>query len=188
MTDVCKLNEHSKLHVQEMILTPQISEVIFADVDKGKTYKLTEIRDDGTIYLGESKFKWWNTLFNLDKEIPFESFVFRVFSAIAQMAGSSKKGNKSVIINGLSESILQNMLASKDYNNIVDRLFDALRFAVPSNPMSSRETHFTKNEEDRDITKSIRLTGAAFAPVYDSVGNVLLHIKLEPTGYTCDKI
>lgn len=184
MTEACKLNQYSKLHIQEMLLTPQISEQVFADVAKGKTYKLTEIRDDGTIYLGETSLKWWNTLFRIDKEISFETFVLRVFSAIAQMAGTDNKGTKSIIVNGLSKDMLTNMLASKDFNVIVDRLYDTLRFAIPSSPLASKGTHFDKNAQMKELFENVRVTGAGYAPVYDSTGKVLLHIKLEPTGYT----
>ena len=54
------ITENSKLHIQEMLLTPQISETVYSDVKKGKTYKLTRIRNDGSIYLGETSYERWN--------------------------------------------------------------------------------------------------------------------------------
>ena len=72
MSKLGSLTPNSKLHIREMLLTPQISESVYADVQKGKTYKCTEIQDDGTIYLGETSYKWINTLFRLEKETSFE--------------------------------------------------------------------------------------------------------------------
>ena len=41
------ISESTKLHIQEMLLYPQISEKVYSDTIRGKTYKLFEIEDDG---------------------------------------------------------------------------------------------------------------------------------------------
>jgi len=187
MTEVGKLSQNSKLHIREMLLAPQISETVYADVRKGKTYKLTEIQDDGTIYLGETSVKWWNTLFRLDKEISFETFALRVFAAIAQMAGVDGKGVKTIVVNGLSKDMLTAMIASKDNNVVVDRLFDTLRFAIKNSPMASKGTPVGKHEDPEEVLKHIKFEGSGYVPVRDSLGNVLLHVKFEPTGYTMER-
>ena len=179
MSKIGSLTPNSKLHIREMLLTPQISESVYADVRKGKTYKLTEIQDDGTIYLGETSYKWVNTLFRLDKEISFESFVMRVFSAIATMAGAEEKNVKKVVVNGLSKEILVSLIATKDINVVVDRLFDTLRFALKTSPMASKGTP-SSSEKHIDF----KFEGGAGIPVYDSVGRVLLKVNLKPDSYT----
>lgn len=178
------LTENSKLHIQEMLLTPQISESVYSDVKKGKTYKLTRIRSDGSIYLGETSYDWWNSLFNLSREIPFETFCMRVFAAIAQMAGAEGSDIQKVIVRGLSKDMLTSLIATKDVNIVVDRLFDTLRFALSSSPMASKGTPLRQGESTENVLKKIKFSGGGSVPVYDSNGDVLLHIQLKPVGYT----
>lgn len=180
MEAIGKLTPNSKLHIREMLLTPQISESVYADVRKGKTYKLTTIQDDGSIYLGETSYKWVNTLFRLDKEIAFETFVMRVFGAIAQMAGTETKDVKKIVVNGLSKDILTSLIATKDINIVIDRLFDTLRFALRTSPMSSKGTPMSSQDKELNI----RFEGGAGIPVRDSLGRILLRINLKPESYT----
>lgn len=171
--------------IQAMLLQPQLAEAIYADVRKGKTYKQVEIQDDGSIYLGETSFKWVNTLFRLDKEISFETFVMRVFGAIAQMAGAEAKDVKKIVVNGLSQDILTSMIATADRNVVVDRLFDTLRFALKNSPMASKGTPVVKQPSIEDVVSHIKFEGSQTMPVFDSTGrNVLLNIVFKPAGYT----
>lgn len=176
------ITENSKLHIQEMLLTPQISETVYSDVKKGKTYKLTRIRNDGSIYLGETSYEWWNNLFNLSKEISFETFCMRVYEAIAQMAGAEGSDTKKTIMRGLNKDILTALIATKDVNIVVDRLFDTLRFAIESSPMASKGTPL-RRESAEDILSKLKFTGGADLPVYDSRGDILVTLYMEPTGY-----
>lgn len=176
------ITENSKLHIQEMLLTPQISETVYSDVKKGKTYKLTRIRNDGSIYLGETSYEWWNNLFNLSKEISFETFCMRVYEAIAQMAGAEGSDTQKTIMRGLNKDILTAMIATKDVNIVVDRLFDTLRFAIESSPMASKGTPL-RRESAEDILSKLKFTGGADLPVYDSRGDILVTLYMEPTGY-----
>lgn len=187
METIGTLSPNSKLHIREMLLTPQISESVYADVRKGKTYKCTEIQDDGTIYLGETSFKWVNTLFRLDKEISFETFVMRVFGAVAQMAGSETKDVKKIVVNGLSQDILASMIATKDINVVVDRLFDTLRFALKTSPMASKGTPRSKDYDPLEAIKHLHFEGGARVPVRDSVGRILLHVNFVPDSYTVSR-
>ena len=179
MSKLGSLTPNSKLHIREMLLTPQISESVYADVQKGKTYKCTEIQDDGNIYLGETSYKWVNTLFRLDKEISFESFVMRVFAAIAQMAGAEVKDVKKIVVNGLNQEILVSLIATKDINVVVDRLFDTLRFALKTSPMASKGTPVPSQKQI-----DFKFEGGAGIPVRDSLGRILLKINLKPDSYT----
>lgn len=176
------ITENSKLHIQEMLLTPQISETVYSDVKKGKTYKLTRIRNDGSIYLGETSCEWWNNLFNLSKEISFETFCMRVYEAIAQMAGAEGSDTQKTIMRGLNKDILTALIATKDVNIVVDRLFDTLRFAIESSPMASKGTPL-RRESAEDILSRLKFTGGADLPVYDSRGDILVTLYMEPTGY-----
>lgn len=181
MTSNC-ITENSKLHIQEMLLTPQISETVYSDVKKGKTYKLTRIRNDGSIYLGETSYEWWNNLFNLSKEISFETFCMRVYEAVAQMAGAEGSDTQKTIMRGLNKDILTALIATKDVNIVVDRLFDTLRFAIESSPMASKGTPL-RRESAEDILSKLKFTGGADLPVYDSRGDILVTLYMEPTGY-----
>lgn len=174
--------------IQVMLLQPQLAEAIYADVRKGKTYKQVEIQDDGSIYLGETSVKWVNTLFRLDKEISFETFVMRVFGAIAQMAGSETKDKEKIVVNGLSQDILSSMIATGDRNAIVDRLFDTLRFALKNSPLASRGTPGIKQPTIDDVVTHIKFEGSQAMPIMDSTGkNVLLKVIFKPAGYTVSR-
>ena len=48
------LSDSSKLLVKFLLTKPKIAEKVFVDVKNNKEYKIYDVLDDGTIYLGES--------------------------------------------------------------------------------------------------------------------------------------
>lgn len=106
----------------------------------------------------------------------------RVYEAIAQMAGAEGSDTQKTIMRGLNKDILTALIATKDVNIVVDRLFDTLRFAIEFSPMASKGTPL-RRESAEDILSKLKFTGGADLPVYDSRGDILVTLYMEPTGY-----
>ena len=94
------LSDSSKLLVKFLLTKPKIAEKVFVDVKNNKEYKIYDVLDDGTIYLGESSIPFWNHLIKCEKKIPFELFALRVWDAVVGLADENAK---TIIAEGLSK-------------------------------------------------------------------------------------
>lgn len=79
------------------------------------------IEGDGSITLGETRFKFWNKLIGCQLTIPFESFALKVWQALVNL---SEGLNREVIEKGLSQEIVMKAVKEKNFNWVVERLYD----------------------------------------------------------------
>jgi len=179
------LSDNSRKLIDLMLTQePRIAEAVFMDIDNREAYKILDINEDGTLVLGKRSYRWWNRLFNLEKTISFKDFAFSVMKALVGMA--SKDPNKNVILKGLSEELISKAVMREDYDWVVDRLFDTARFGVESGNLNTVATPATDRGRVNSKTVNINLENKGFVPIYDSVGNVLLHLRLKVDGYSFD--
>lgn len=165
---------------------PKIAEAVFMDVDNREAYKILDICEDGTLVLGKRSVRWWNKLFNLEKTISFKDFAFSVMKALVGMA--TKDPNKNVILKGLSEELISKAVMREDYDWVVNRLFDTARFGVENGRLNTVATPAVGSEDNNRAAVNVRLENRGYVPIYDSVGNVLLHLRLKFDGYSFDKL
>ena len=169
---------------------PKIAESVLTDIDKHETYEDSYINEDGSIVLGKRSIRWWNRLFGLEKTISFKDFAFSAFRALV---GLTDNLNRNTVLNGLSQELITKAVLDKNYEEIVDRLFDVARFGAQTT-LNSQSTHtidkITPELREQTIRKDIRviMDNGGYIPVRDSIGNVLLHLKVKFDGYTFDHV
>lgn len=172
-----------------MLMEPKVAEAVFMNVDKRESYKILDVNKDGSLTLGKRSWRWYNSLFNLEKTISFKDFAFSVFRALVGMADNY---NKNDILRGLSEEIIAKAVLEENYDFVVDRLFDVARFAIKKGVLNTVATPANgKTMPESDVPEGI--IGVGFEnrgriPVYDSLGNVLLHLRLKYDGYELKKL
>ena len=172
-----------------LLSDPKIAESVLVDIDKGETYKNSYVNEDGSLVLGKRSLRWWNRLFGLEKTISFKDFAFNTFKALVGMTDNI---NRNTVLKGLSQEIIASAVLDRKYNEIIDRLFDVARYAANSR-LSSTATPWpnkVENVHDNDVRKNIKVVveDKGYVPVRDSVGNVLLHLRVKFDGYTFDNV
>ena len=181
--------DHVKL-IEMLLSEPKIAESVLVDIDKSETYKDSYVNEDGSIVLGKRRIRWWNKLFNLEKTISFKDFAFNTFRALV---GLTEEVNRNTVLMGLSQEIIAKAVLDKDYEFVVDRLFDVARFGA-STTLNTVATpaagKITPELREQTIKKDIRviLDNGGYVPVRDSVGNILLHLRMKFDGYTFDNV
>lgn len=179
------LTDHSQKLIELLLTEPKIAEAVFMDISNRESYKILDINQDGTFTLGKRSVRWWNRLFGLEKTISFKDFAFNAFSALVGMANNL---NKNVILQGLSQELIAKAVLDKKYDFVVDRLFDVARFAVESGVLNTVATPANGKEmPERPVGVNVSLENRGLIPIYDSLGKVLLHLRVKVDGYTLDK-
>lgn len=115
------VSDASKLLMQVMMTDSKISQRVLANEKDVEKYKSCRILNNGTIVLGKTSFNWWNQLLNCQDKLPFESFALKIWSSLVDL--SSGLNNKA-ILNGLSLEIVKKSIREKEYDFVVNRLFD----------------------------------------------------------------
>lgn len=88
---------------------------------EGKTYVIYSIRGNGSVVLGETKYRFWNRLIGCEYELPFEKWALVVWDALMDL---SKGANAKALEEGLSTEIAKKAQRSGDYEWVVKRLYD----------------------------------------------------------------
>lgn len=102
----------------------KISQKLFENLNDKEKYKICTIKENGTIVLGKTSFKFWNQLLNCQDKLTFEAFALKVWDALVD---ASSGLNNEAILNGLSHEIVMNSVREKKYDWVVNRLFDCWR-------------------------------------------------------------
>lgn len=166
-------------------MEPKIAEAVFMDVEHREAYKILDINEDGTLTLGKRSVRWWNRLFGLEKTISFKDFAFNAFRALVGMAENL---NKNAILQGLSQELIAKAVLDKKYDFVVDRLYDNARFAVESGVLNTVATPANGKEMPEACDVRVMLQNKGYIPIRDSVGNVLLNLRVKVDGYTFDNV
>lgn len=115
------VSAQSKLLIQILLTDPKISATVFENTNDKEKYKICTIRDNGTIVLGKTSYPFWNQLIGCQDKLPFESFALKVWDALVD---SSSGLNNTAIMQGLSQEIVMKSVREKEYDWIVQRLYD----------------------------------------------------------------
>lgn len=179
------LSDKSRKLIEMLLMEPKIAEAVFTDIGKREAYKILDINQDGTFTLGKRSVRWWNRLFNLEKTISFRDFAFSAFRALVGMASNL---NKNKILQGLSQELIAKAVLEKNYDFVVDRLFDVSRFAIENGILNTVATPANGGAmpEAQQHTIGIALQNRGYIPVRDSLGNVLLNLRVKVDGYSFD--
>jgi hypothetical protein len=115
------LTEWSMGLMNQLMMDSNIADKVRAKGVEGKSYAIFNVRDDGIVVLGETRYKFWNQLIGCQVKLPFESWALAVWDALVNM---SKGGNKDALEHGLSVEIAKKAQREEEYNWVVERLFD----------------------------------------------------------------
>lgn len=88
---------------------------------KGESYAIYTINGNGTVILGETKYRFLNRLFGCEYYIPFEKWALIVWDALMDL---SKGANAKALEEGLSTEIAKKAQRVGDYEWVVKRLYD----------------------------------------------------------------
>ena len=87
----------------------------------GKLYSKYDIEENGTVILGETRFRFWNQLLGCQRKLSFESWALAVWDALVDL---SVGGNATALEEGLSSEIAKKAQRAEDYEWVVKRLYD----------------------------------------------------------------
>jgi hypothetical protein len=179
-----KLTPLSISFVKTLLTDSKISAKVFENLDEREKYKICTIEGNGNVVLGKSPFKWLNRLLNCQDVLPFESFALKVWDALVDASAGL---NKQAVLRGLSQEIVLQSVRNREYDYVVNRLFDCWRHIAQGSegyqdPKNSAE--FMENNQVGDrvmIAKTalpkivINLVNGAekTIPIIDSVGDTL---------------
>ena len=105
-----------KLEMLRLLLKdPKIKSCIIVD---GSYAGEIEIKENGDILLGRTKFGWVNRLFNSYKEIDFFSMASKIAVVIT---GSVKESNSEMV--GIMDEIINKTLITNNREQVIDLLF-----------------------------------------------------------------
>lgn len=186
------VSKQSKLLIEVMLTDSKIAEKVFENAHDKDKYKICTIEDDGNIILGKTSVKWWNRLLNCQDKITFESFALKIWDALVD--ASSGLANEA-IMHGLSHEIIMNSVRTKEYNWVVNRLYDCWAHVaqksegfqepkLPEGNAASRQERpvIVNSNEPRQIIINVQGEKKVI-PFVDSVGDTLnLGLEFGVTG------
>lgn len=88
---------------------------------KGKSYARYDIQSNGTVVLGETRYRLWNGLIGCKHKLSFQSWALAVWDALVDL---SVGGNATALEEGLSTEIAKKAQREEDYEYVVKRLYD----------------------------------------------------------------
>ena len=178
------LSERSRQLIQVMLTDSKVAEKVFENANDKEKYKICTIKDNGTIILGKTSCRWWNQLLNCQDKFPFESFALKVWDSLAD---ASEGINKEAVIEGLSREVVMKSIRVREYDKVVNRLFDVWRHVAqnsegyqksnsPEGDMASsqdgKKIIISRNDGPRNIV--INVNGdKKVIPIVDSIGDDL---------------
>lgn len=118
------LTPNSIALMQYLMRNETIANKVKAAGKEGKSYVIYSFEDNGSIILGETKYKFWNNLIGCKVVLPFESFASCVWDALVDL---STGNNQEALLQGLSKEVLVKAQREKEYDWVVERLVDCFR-------------------------------------------------------------
>lgn len=178
------LSERSRNLIKVLLSDEKIRQKVYEDTKEFEKYKICTICSNGTIVLGKTRWRFWNRLLNCQDELPFESFALRVWDALVDLSSGF---NNTAILEGLSREIVLSSVREREYDYVIDRLFDAARhicqdgsLAVePSSAEDQRKSGSRVNTVPENIV--ININGEKKVLHFkDAIGDPFIDVKMKP--------
>lgn len=160
------LSKQSRLLIQILLTDSKIAEKVLENLDDKEKYKICTIKENGNVVLGKTKYRWWNQLLNCQDELKFESFALKVWDSLVD---SSSGTNNKAILNGLSQEIVMKSIREREYDWVVNRLYDCWKYVAQN---SAGYQQNTSPEGDSVLNRGVeRMTASVNEP-----RNIVLNI------------
>lgn len=166
---------------------------------EGKQYAIYTIEDDGSVILGETKYKFWNQLIGCKFTLPFELFATCVWDALVDLATG---GNQEALLQGLSKEVLEKAQRIKEYDWVVERLVDCFRHVCNNKGIESRPEGRSGKSGQKIDTERVIVHDKNGSPVEinvnvgnkrrtfrfpDATGQADLVLEMGVVGVTCEQ-
>ena len=171
-----------------LISDPKISVKLLENTSDKEKYKICTIEDSGAVTFGKTSLRWWNRLLNCQDVFPFESVALNIWNSLVDCSSGL---NNRAILKGLSQEIVMNSVRDKNYDWVINRLFDCWRhvaqlsggYQQPADPEGSLVNDqggkqvLIERSGPSQIVINLEDGTKKIIPILDSVGDSL-HIGL----------
>lgn len=159
--------------------------------DKKKSYPIIDISQDGTVTLGETKFRMWNNLVKCQVKIPFAKWALCVWDALIDMATGE---NREALQKGLSQEIAERAQREGEYDWVVARLYNCYCFVCDNRSdvlspeggpeKSGRKViNVEKIRTEQPVNINVNFNGRTKTLRFpDSMGNAHLEVEMGVVG------
>jgi hypothetical protein len=120
-----ELSIQDELYIK-LLYTDRTVWACFNDKDKNETYSSCYTNDNGDVVLGKTSCKWWNSLLNCKKTIPFFEYAVTVTKAFA---GQDNNRNET-ILKGLLDVITNEGVINGNKSKVIHQLVTVMQFGV----------------------------------------------------------
>lgn len=115
------ISDQAMCDMHKLMADKTIEKKVELAAGDGKTYSRYDIKNDGSVILGETRFRFWNRLLNCERILSFESWALAVWDALVDL---SVDGNATALEEGLSVEIAKEAQRGGNYEGVVERLMD----------------------------------------------------------------
>lgn len=176
------LNKQSILMIQILLTDNKISTKVLENIGDKEKYKLCTIEANGDVNLGKTSFRWWNRLLNCQNVIPFESFALKVWDALVDM---SRSHNKEAVLHGLSHEIVMKSVRDREYDWVVNRLYDCWRHVAQDSEGYQKPADFEESRTNRQGGQKIEVVRTELPKIIINIDGVERTIPIvDSTGDT----
>lgn len=164
------ISDQSKILIQYLFEDDDVKRCLARSVD-GENYKKVTVNPDGSITFGRTKVSWWNHLTADEKTVGLGEWALKVVGVL-----SGKKANcQEIILKGLGQEVITNLIKNEDYDAVIDRLFDAARYGVQG-PLHTKG--FNISDDIRGHIKIMANGKDRKVAVLPGSGDVIAEVKL----------
>ena len=190
-----KLLSKDAIHLMHILmLNETINKKVELAPGDGKTYNKYDIDENGTVIIGETRFRFWNQLLGCQRKLTFESWALAVWDALIDL---SSGGNAKALEEGLSVEIAKKAQRAEEYEWVVARLYDCYKHVCNGNDAPSAGGQ-GKNGSSM-VTREVVVNGEPITinvnahnfkrtlRIPDATGRAFLNFDLGIVGVSVDK-
>lgn len=193
------LSPNSISLMQYLMQNETIANKVKAAGKEGKQYAIYTIADDGSVTLGETKYRFWNQLIGCKFTLTFTQFAMSVWDALADL---STNGNQEAILKGLSKEIAEKAQRETEYDWVVERLVDCFRHVCNNRGNESRLEGCPGKSGQKIVPERVYVRDSNGQPVEinvniankrrtfrfpDATGQADLVLEMGVVGVTCEQ-
>lgn len=146
-----------------------LSKISFKDGTKEKTAKQLQIRDDGSVifYCGSGPL-WFQRCLNDYELVSIVDVALRIADAITGSHGTRNE----IAFDGITKAILDEAIKKKDYDCVVDILFDSMRNCSNGELHSKyiNQENIKKYAKEKGITGEIKVDENVLSNIFGFAG------------------
>lgn len=164
-----KLSKQSILTIQILLTDSKIATKVFENLNDKEKYKICTVEENGNVVLGKTSFRWLNRLLNCQDVLPFESFALKVWNALVDASAGL---NKDAVLHGLSQDVVMKSVRNREYDYVVNRLFDCWRHVAQNSEGYQRPVDPAGAKTNRQDWEAVTLTKTEMPKIIINIDGV----------------